>query len=89
MSGGYYDIDAILATQQKLPCTFKLGVPGLGFLESADSRDVSIMSCCVMTDTDITDQRGFKDRPVLLVGGTARDSVLSISEGLLYSEADD
>lgn len=47
------------------------------------------MSCCVMTDTDITDQRGFKDRPVLLVGGTARDSVLSISEGLLYSEADD
>ncbi|BFZ53127.1 DNA replication protein [Savitreella phatthalungensis] len=39
-SGGYYDIDAILATQQKLPCTFRLDVPGLGFLESEETHDI-------------------------------------------------
>ena len=40
-SGGYYDIDAILATQQKLPCTFRLDIPGAGYLESEDANDVS------------------------------------------------
>lgn len=40
MNSSYYDIDAILATQQKLPCTFKLDIPGLGHLESPDTRDV-------------------------------------------------
>ena len=39
--GGYYDIDAILATQQKLPCTFRLDIPGAGYLESEDANDVS------------------------------------------------
>lgn len=39
-AGGYYDIDAILATQQKLPCTFRYDVPGAGHLESEDSHDV-------------------------------------------------
>ncbi|EXJ89418.1 DNA replication complex GINS protein psf3 [Capronia epimyces CBS 606.96] len=29
----YYDVDAILTDSQKLPCTFELDVPGLGFLE--------------------------------------------------------
>ncbi|CCG81782.1 DNA replication complex GINS protein psf-3 [Taphrina deformans PYCC 5710] len=40
MSGGYYDIDAILTTQQKLPCTFKFDIPGLGHLESSDTKDI-------------------------------------------------
>ncbi|KAL2404273.1 DNA replication complex GINS protein psf3 [Exophiala dermatitidis] len=29
----YYDVDAILTDSQKLPCTFELDVPGLGYLE--------------------------------------------------------
>ena len=29
----YYDIDAILTDSQKLPCTFELDVPGLGYLD--------------------------------------------------------
>ncbi|KAI1610539.1 GINS complex subunit 3 [Exophiala viscosa] len=29
----YYDIDAILTDTQKLPCTFQLDVPGLGYLD--------------------------------------------------------
>lgn len=42
MENDYYSIDAILATQQKVPCTFKLDVPGLGHIESADTPDVNI-----------------------------------------------
>ncbi|KAA8894753.1 hypothetical protein FN846DRAFT_386810 [Sphaerosporella brunnea] len=33
----YYDIDAILTDAQKLPCTFEVDVPGLGYLESSSS----------------------------------------------------
>ncbi|KAF2200325.1 DNA replication complex GINS protein PSF3 [Delitschia confertaspora ATCC 74209] len=28
----YYDVDAILTESQKVPCTFELNVPGLGYL---------------------------------------------------------
>lgn len=36
----YYDIDAILTDAQKVPCTFELTVPGLGFLEGNMSGDI-------------------------------------------------
>lgn len=36
----YYDIDAILTDAQKVPCTFELTVPGLGFLEGNMSGDM-------------------------------------------------
>jgi len=29
----YYDVDAILTDGQKLPCTFEIDVPGLGYLD--------------------------------------------------------
>lgn len=29
----YYDVDAILTDAQKLPCTFEIDVPGLGYLD--------------------------------------------------------
>lgn len=29
----YYDVDSILTDAQKIPCTFELDVPGLGFLD--------------------------------------------------------
>ncbi|CCX33030.1 Similar to DNA replication complex GINS protein psf3; acc. no. Q4WQ54 [Pyronema omphalodes CBS 100304] len=33
----YYDIDAILTDSQKVPCTFEVDVPGLGYLESSSA----------------------------------------------------
>ncbi|MCJ1410381.1 DNA replication protein [Ptychographa xylographoides] len=38
--GSYYDIDAILTDAQKLPCTFGLDVPGLGFIDGNAGADV-------------------------------------------------
>ena len=40
--GSYYDIDAILTDAQKLPCTFQLDVPGLGFIDGNAGGDVSL-----------------------------------------------
>lgn len=37
----YYDVDAILTDAQKVPCTFELTVPGLGYVEGNMSGDVS------------------------------------------------
>ena len=61
MNDDYYDIDAILATQQKVPCSFKFDVPGLGHLESNDTADVS----CSPDQADV-DQRRTTDRAVIL-----------------------
>ncbi|EEH20975.2 DNA replication complex GINS protein psf3 [Paracoccidioides brasiliensis Pb03] len=36
----YYDIDAILTDAQKLPCTFELAVPGLGYLDGNAGEDI-------------------------------------------------
>jgi GINS complex subunit 3 len=36
----YYDIDAILTDAQKVPCTFELTVPGLGYVEGNMSGDM-------------------------------------------------
>ncbi|KAF2812514.1 GINS complex, Psf3 component [Mytilinidion resinicola] len=36
----YYDIDAILTDAQKVPCTFELTVPGLGFLDGNMDGDM-------------------------------------------------
>ena len=37
---GYYSIDAILTDAQKVPCTFELDVPGLGYLDDNAGGDV-------------------------------------------------
>ena len=42
--GSYYDIDAILTDAQKVPCTFELEVPGLGYIDDNAGGDVSIAS---------------------------------------------
>jgi len=31
--GSYYDVDAILTDSQKVPCTFEMEVPGIGYLQ--------------------------------------------------------
>lgn len=36
----YYDLDAILTDSQKLPCTFELDVPGLGYLDGNAGQPV-------------------------------------------------
>ncbi|OJD23222.1 DNA replication complex GINS protein psf3, partial [Blastomyces percursus] len=36
----YYDLDAILTDAQKLPCTFELEVPGLGYLDGNVGEDI-------------------------------------------------
>lgn len=38
----YYDIDAILTDAQKVPCTFELEVPGLGYIDENAGGDVSL-----------------------------------------------
>lgn len=38
----YYDVDAILTDSQKLPCTFELDVPGLGYLDGNAGGTVSL-----------------------------------------------
>jgi GINS complex subunit 3 len=40
----YYDLDSILTDSQKLPCTFNLSVPGLGYLESDTNAGQPIKS---------------------------------------------
>ena len=42
--GSYYDIDAILTDAHKVPCTFEIDVPGLGFLDENPGGDVSDVS---------------------------------------------
>ncbi|KZZ91292.1 GINS complex, subunit Psf3 [Ascosphaera apis ARSEF 7405] len=36
----YYDVDAILTDAQKLPCTFEIEVPGLGYLDGNAGQNV-------------------------------------------------
>ena len=38
----YYDIDAILTDAQKVPCTFELMVPGLGYVDGNSGQDVRL-----------------------------------------------
>ena len=36
----YYDPDAILTDAQKVPCTFQLDVPGLGYIDGNAGSNV-------------------------------------------------
>ena len=38
--GSYYNVDAILTDAQKVPCTFEIDVPGLGFVDGHAGTDV-------------------------------------------------
>lgn len=41
--GSYYDIDAILTDAQKVPCTFEIDVPGLGYIDGNAGGDVNLL----------------------------------------------
>jgi GINS complex subunit 3 len=40
----YYDLDSILTDAQKLPCTFTLTIPHLGYLSSPDNANTPLKS---------------------------------------------
>ena len=40
MDRDYFDLDAVLVDNQRLACTFKHDVPGLGYLDGGKDRDV-------------------------------------------------
>ncbi|KAL5476509.1 PSF3_1 [Sanghuangporus weigelae] len=44
MDDDYYSIDAILAQNQKVQCTFKTDVPDLGYLDGGSDRDIKASS---------------------------------------------
>lgn len=39
-TSSYYDLDAILTDSQKIPCTFELTVPNLGYLSGNSGEDI-------------------------------------------------
>ncbi|THH03588.1 hypothetical protein EW145_g6162 [Phellinidium pouzarii] len=44
MDNDYYSIDAILAENQKIQCTFKIDIPDLGYLDGGADRDIKALS---------------------------------------------
>jgi GINS complex subunit 3 len=44
MDDAYYSLDQLLAENQKIPCIFNIAVPGMGYLEGTNERDVSQIS---------------------------------------------
>ena len=40
MDQSYWEVDDILAESQRLPCTFNIDVPGLGYLEGSGEPDI-------------------------------------------------
>lgn len=51
----YYDVDAILTDSQKLPCTFELDVPGLGYLDGNPGQTVSMSGLILRKKITILD----------------------------------
>jgi GINS complex subunit 3 len=49
----YYDVDAILTDSQKLPCTFQLDVPGLGYLDGSPGETV----CTLLSNEEYLRER--------------------------------
>ncbi|OAV91140.1 hypothetical protein PTTG_28079 [Puccinia triticina 1-1 BBBD Race 1] len=40
MDDTYYSLDQLLAENQKIPCIFNIAVPGMGYLEGSNERDI-------------------------------------------------
>jgi hypothetical protein len=54
----YYDIDAILTDAQKLPCTFELEIPGLGYLDGNEGGSVIQDPAPISNDVLLTQCKG-------------------------------
>ncbi|KAI9435902.1 GINS complex, Psf3 component [Lactarius psammicola] len=44
MEDDYYSIDSILSENQKIQCTFKVGIPDMGHLDGGHERDIKAQS---------------------------------------------
>ncbi|KAG8836229.1 DNA replication protein [Serendipita sp. 399] len=44
MDDEYYSLDAILAENQKIECTFNIDVPGLGYLDNGTDEDLKALT---------------------------------------------
>ena len=43
MEFDYFSVEAILAENQKIQCTFKQGIPGMGHIGGRSDRDVCLL----------------------------------------------
>ena len=58
MEDDYYSIESILAENQKIQCTFKVDVPGMGHLDGGNERDV----CTTLPLESIQRHDGYKEQ---------------------------
>ena len=61
---GYYSVDAILTDAQKVPCTFELNVPGLGYLDDNAGGDVRAFLLSIDSNTSISRSNG---SPIIII----------------------
>ena len=52
--GSYYNIDAILTDAQKVPCTFTLDLPSMGYLDDNAGGDVLLPTTLVPLPSPLT-----------------------------------
>lgn len=52
--GSYYNIDAILTDAQKVPCTFTLDLPSMGYLDDNAGGDVLLLTTLVSLPLPLT-----------------------------------
>lgn len=66
----YYDVDAILTDAQKVPCTFELEIPGLGYIDDNAGGDVRLLShtttCLIDSSSNLSTNQIKKGTRVLL-----------------------
>lgn len=63
----YYDVDAILTDAQKLPCTFEIDVPGLGYLDGNPGS--TVMHSCdqlYLNADEMQGQSWYQDRSSIM-----------------------
>ena len=53
--GSYYNIDAILTDAQKVPCTFTLDLPGMGYLDDNAGGDVLLLTALLPLSASAND----------------------------------
>ena len=64
--GSYYDVDAILTDAHKVPCTFEIDIPGLGYLDENPGGDVnSSSSLTLQKSLSLSSLRSMRLRKIL------------------------
>ena len=87
--GSYYNIDAILTDAQKVPCTFTLDLPNMGYLDDNAGGDVLLPTTLVPLPPPLTihptDQStDFDPPPPLAVHPAGRPASWTFASPALY-----